>query len=346
MVSTDIPFTYKAKGRYWRFRHRLFGECALPGNPGEERFHTKYGECIAAVEARQKPNAENRDSFAWLIKAYRKSAEFDALADSTQLDYGRTLDLLKAAIGSVRFAYATRAILKTVRDDHKSKARKAHKIKQMLSRLYGWADENDLVPAGFNPAATIKRLKAKGGTKEYTVWSEAEFDIFMAGAIVPMQTAAMIARYTGQRVQDIAKMVWTDFQGDMVRVRQSKTGAPLMIACHSRLRAYLDDLRRQLDREKQRGVLILTNTKAQPYNANSLSSAVGRAVKANDDMPPDRSLHGLRYMAGSDMEEAGCTVGQIESVLGHHTFKMALKYASQRLRAKAAVAKVEGANNA
>ena len=52
-------------------------------------------------------------------------------------------------------------------------------------------------------------------------------------------------------------------------------------------------------------------------------------------------MHGLRYAAGSKMEEAGCTVAEIESVLGHQTFKMALKYASQRLRAKAAIEKME-----
>jgi hypothetical protein len=33
----------------------------------------------------------------------------------------------------------------------------------MASRLYSWADEGELVPEGFNPAAGVKRLKRKGG---------------------------------------------------------------------------------------------------------------------------------------------------------------------------------------
>ncbi|WP_170112613.1 MULTISPECIES: hypothetical protein [Sphingomonas] len=41
------------------------------------------------------------------------------------------------------------------------------------------------------------------------------------------------------------------------------------------------------------------------------------------------------------MEEAGCTIAEIETVLGHQTFKMALIYAPQRLRARAAIAKME-----
>jgi integrase len=346
VVSADLPYTYLAKGRYWRFRHRLFGERTLPGKPGEAEFHAAYAECMVLVEARASVKPASKDTFAWLIERYLKSAEFLALADTTQLDYGKTCTLLKEELGTVRFAHATRAMLKTVRDDHAATARKAHKIKQMLSRLYSWADENDLVPEGFNPAASIKRLKQKGGSKEYTVWSAAEFDTFIAAAIEPMQTAAMIARYTGQRVRDIGKMVWTDFQGEMIRVRQSKTGAPLMITCHASLRTYLEDLKRRLDADKKRGVLILSSVAGKAYNANSLSSAIGRDVKRIEGMPADRSLHGLRYMAGSDMEEAGCTVGEIEAVLGHQTFKMALKYASQRLRAKAAIAKMEAANNA
>jgi len=56
-------------------------------------------------------------------------------------------------------------------------------------------------------------------------------------------------------------------------------------------------------------------------------------------MPIDRSIHGLRYMAGADLEQAGATVGEIQSVLGHHAYQMAMKYATQRLRSREAAAK-------
>lgn len=342
MVRTELRYTYIAKGRYWRFRHKKVGDIALPGAPGDPAFHAKYSQLVAVVQSR--PKAADKGTWTYLIDRYMKSAEYDALSDATQLDYGKTCDLIKKELGDEPFALTTRNMLKAVRDDYANTPRKAHKIKQMVSCLYSWADENDLVPAGFNPAKDLKKLKRKGGVKEYTVWSEAEFQTFYSGAIRPMQTAAMIARYTGQRVQDIVKATWQDFQGAEIRVRQAKTGAPLIIACHSKLRDYLNDLKRELDADKKRGVMILTSVSGKPYNANSLSSAVNREVNRIDAMPKDRSLHGLRYMAGSDMEEAGCTVAEIESVLGHQTFKMALKYASQRLRAKAAAEKRE--NNA
>lgn len=334
MPPTKLRYTYIAKGRYWRFRHPVTGDVKLPGKPPEAAFMERYADLVRQVEREEAPIPRN--SFAWLIRQYKASAEFRALADSTQLDYGKTLDLIDAALGIEPYALTTRTMVKAVRDRHAATPRKAHKIKQMVSRLYSWADENDKVKVGFNPAATLKRLKRKGGEREYVCWSEQEFDLFCADAIRPMVTAAMLARFTGQRAEDIVRMVWTDFQGDIIRVRQSKTKAPLMIACHKTLRDYLTELKRG-----RVGACILTNAAGQPYNANSLSSAIGRAVKAAKEMPANRSIHGLRYMAGSDMEEAGCTVAEIEAVLGHHTFKMALKYASQRLRAKAAVMKLE-----
>lgn len=347
MPGTKLRFTYLSKGTYWRFRHKLTGDVPLPHDPAlhwsqqQERsaFMERYAELLRIVEARGAKRPPARSSFAWLVEEYRHSPEFNELADATQTDYGRTLDLIRDELGEVRYAAATRNMLKAVRDDHAATVRKAHKIKQMLSRLYSWADENDLVPAGFNPAKGIKRLKRKGGEKEIVVWSDVEVEMFLAKAPPHVKTPVLVALYTGQRREDVVKMTWQQFQGDIIRVRQSKTTALLDIACHSVLRKHLDGL-------KKRGVVICATAEGKAFTPNGLSGALRRQVAATKGMPPNRSMHGLRYAAGSRMEEAGCTVAEIESVLGHQTFKMALKYASQRLRAAAAVAKMEAAESA
>lgn len=347
MPGPDFRYTYLAKGKYWRFRHKLTGDVALPHvrglhwskQPERAEFLQRYAELFEVVEKRGSAGPPARSSFAWLVQQYRRSPEFAGLADATQLDYGRTLDLIVEELGEVRFAVATRNILREVRDGHASTVRKAHKIKQMLSRLYSWADEQDLVPAGFNPAKGIKRLKRKGGDREIVVWSDAEVELFLAGAPQHLVTPVLVALYTGQRREDVVKMTWQQFQGDVIRVRQSKTTALLDIACHGALRRHLEAIPRV-------GVVICTTAEGKAYTPNGLSGQVRRRVESIDGMPNNRSMHGLRYAAGSRMEEAGCTVAEIESVLGHQTFKMALKYASQRLRAKAAMAKMEAAESA
>jgi hypothetical protein len=58
---------------------------------------------------------------------------------------------VKTELGAQPFRYTTKAMLKAVRDDHAATPRKAHKLKQMVSRLYSWAEEESLVPDGFNP---------------------------------------------------------------------------------------------------------------------------------------------------------------------------------------------------
>lgn len=336
VARKHLKYTYPVQGgRYWRFRHPpTVGDVALPGAPGEAEFYKRYAELLELVT--QPARRPDRDTFAWLTAEYQRSVEFKALADTTQNDYAGTLRLIDDELGTRRFRFTTKAMVKAVRDGHADHPRKAHKIKQMVSRLYSWAEENSLVADGFNPAKGIKQVKPKGGAKEIVVWSDAEIAALLASCGEHVTTPVLLALYTGQRRQDVVRMTWQQFQGDIIRVRQSKTGALLDIACHSELRRHLEQLR-----TRAKGVVICTSIEGRAYTPNSLSQALRRAVVMTDGLPPDRSMHGLRYAAGSRMSEAGCSVAEIEAVLGHQTFKMALKYASQRLRAQAAIAAME-----
>lgn len=330
MPPASLPFTYVVKGRYWRFRRGTL-KAALPGQPGDAAFHAKYAELVALVE-RKAPEVD-RSSFAWLIARYRASEEFKALRPLTQADYDKTLTLIESELGEEPFSLTTRTMIKAVRDGHAGKARKAHKIKQMVSRLYSWADEAEIVPAGFNPAQGIKRLKKRA--TPITPWSEEEIALFLEHCPAFLKTPILLALYTGQRRQDVTAMIWTDFQGAFIRVKQSKTGEPLDIACHRTLRAHLASVKTQF------GGPIARTAQGRPFTANSLSQAVRRVVNEVEGMPKDRSLHGLRYAAAARMDEAGCSVTETVAVMGHRTYQMALKYMAQRRASGAAIGKQE-----
>ena len=177
MAVVNLPYTYVVKGKYWRFRRGGLN-APLPGKPGEPAFHAAYSSLIARTEV--KPDEVDPGTWTWLIKRYRSSAEFKALRGPTQTDYERTLDLLDDVLGPEPYRYTTRTLIKALRDKHAATPRKAHKIKQMVSRLYSWAEENELVPEDFNPAAKIKRLKTRSQT--ITPWSEYEISLFLAKA--------------------------------------------------------------------------------------------------------------------------------------------------------------------
>lgn len=331
----NTPYTYLAKGIYWRFRRGKL-DVPLPGGPGDPDFHARYAELLAETE--RKPTAVSADSFGWLVDRYRKSPEFKGLSDSTQLDYDRTLDLIKAELGGQPYRHTTRLMIKTVQADYAATPRKAHKIKQMVSRLYGWADEMELVKEGFNPAAKISKTKTKGGANEIVVWSDFEVAAYLKVAGPHAQTPVLLALYTGQRRQDIVTMTWQQFQGGTIRVRQSKTRTLIDIPCHPTLRKHLEGL-------KATGIQICTNGEGLPYpTADAMSGVVRRVVESCDAIPNNRSMHGLKYAAGSALEEVGCTIGEIQSVLGNRTYQMAMKYATQRRRSQSALSKLEAGN--
>lgn len=332
MVRSTLKYTYLAKKRYWRFRHKAVGDVPLPGNPGDPEFHTRYAELLELIK-REGPKAPSRESFAWLVKQYRQSIEFNALRSTTKDDYERTLDLIVKELGDQPFRLTTRKMIKAVRDDFAAQPRKAHKIKQMASRLYSWADEGELVPDGFNPAAGIKKIKYR--EDPYVAWSEEEIDLFVQHAPEYVLTPVMLALYTGQRAADVAAMTWTQVKGQFMRVRQDKTGEMLDIPCHPKLIAYLTAL------EQRRGksaVVIALGKTSKAFTSGALSNALRRSVADIPEMPR-RSLHGLRYAAAARLEEAGCTIEEITSILGHRTYQMGMKYATQRKQAERALAK-------
>ena len=328
MPEARLKFTYVIGGKYWRFRRGDL-KAALPGQPGDPAFHARYAELVAQSE--RKPPEPDRESFAWLIARYRKSAEFNALRPLTRLDYDKTLDLIARELGDEPFALTTAKMIKQVRDDHAETPRKAHKFKQMVSRLYSWAQEEGLVET--NPAASIKRLKVR--QKAIVPWSEDEIARFLKAAPAWLQTPVLLALYTGQRREDVVRMTWADYQGAFVRVRQSKTGEPLDIACHKVLRSHLSSIKTAF------GGPIARNAKGRPFTANSLSQAIRRQIGVMEGFPRDRSIHGLRYAAAARLDEAGCTLTEAVAVLGHRTYQMAHRYMAQRRASEAAMRRQE-----
>ncbi|MBX9816160.1 MAG: tyrosine-type recombinase/integrase [Sphingomonas sp.] len=336
MVEAKLPYTYvvtaKRTGKkYWRFRRGDL-HAALPGQPGDPAFHQKYAALVDAAEREAvAPKGPASGTVAELVHLYRRAAEYGALRPSTQLDYGKTLDLIVEELGDQPYRLVTQKMVKVVRDSYASTPRKAHKIKQMVSRLYSWAEEENLVREGLNPAANIKRLKVR--QKSYTPWSDFEIELFVSKAPAHLARAVKLLLYTGQRCEDVVTMDWKQYQGAFVRVAQSKTNEPLEIATHR-------DLRAELDKVQLRRGPILRNAEGKPYNANALRKAIGDHCAKIENMP-HRTPHGLRYSSASQLEAAGCTVGQIVSIIGHRTYQMAMKYALARRESAAAMDKME-----
>lgn len=334
----------KAPGKvFYYFRSTDTGRIPLQGKPGSTAFSRSYADAMDLRDRLRagKPAPTDDRSVSWLVDRYLEGAEFKALADATQVDYARTCQLLKDQLGRHPFQFITRAMLKAVRDDFADTARKANKVAAVVSLVYGWGNQADLVPDGVNPAAGLKKLKRKGGVREYVPWSDQEVAWLLERAPLHVATPVLIALYTGQRREDVVNMTWQQDQGEFLRVRTSKTRALIDLPCHAVLRAHLDRVRTASKVVSLAGPIVLSEG-GKPMTVNQMSGQLRRQVEKHPRIPNNRSFHGLRYAAAARMEEGGATVAAIGEVLGQRTFRMAMKYASGRKRAAEGVGAMKG----
>src|SRR5260370_37477485 len=103
-------------------------------------------------------------------------------------------------------------------------------------------------------------------------------------------------------------MRWDQFDGEAIEVRQQKTGEPLIIPCHARLKA-------MLDRAPRRSQFILIGERGRPLAAESLSMAFRRALRRAGIT--GYSVHGLRKNAGVGAADAWGGIAEIMGILGH-----------------------------
>jgi integrase len=331
--------------RWYYFRSKETGKIKLGDDPASVAFQQAYADALAMRgRLRQGGSRHAPDSFAALVDVFLKSVEFRALADSTQLDYSNSCALVVDQLGDQPYRYITRSMIRTARDDYGDTPRKANKFIAMLSILYGFAQQCEKVPDGFNPARGLKKLARKGGVREYVPWSDQELAWILAAAPLHVQTPMLIALYTGQRREDVAAMTWQQDQGEILRVRTSKTRALIDLPCHPVLRAHLDKVRKGSKVVSLTGPICLSDA-GKRYSVNAMSGQLRRQVEKHVRVPNNRSFHGIRYAAAARMEEGGATVAAIMIVLGQRTFKMAMKYASGRRRAAEGVAAMKGTND-
>lgn len=135
---------------------------------------------------------------------------------------------------------------------------------------------------------------------------------------------------TGQRIGDVLRMRWSDIDGAGINVKQGKTGAKLWVPFTPALAAILDDTPRV-------GMTICAWGRGKPTSYRGAADLI-HAVRV--EIGAERwDIHSLRYNAASELGAAGCSDELIQSVTGHQTSAMVVKYAGperQKARAKEA----------
>lgn len=272
------------------------------------------------------------DSLRALIAAYERSPEWAALADGSRAIRARAMrDLAK--VQHVRVAEWRRRDILLIRDAiaHARGPAAANIFASTTSVMFGWAVDRGWIE--HSPATRIRALP--GGT--YPTWTEAELAVALAGFVEPARRAVILAVHTAQRRGDLCDLKWSDIRGEVIRLRQEKTGRALALHIHPDLARELAAWRRDAS-----GSTILTRDDGTPYSRTDITMMITRErrrLKMRDGL----NLHGLRKLAATRLADAGCSTHEIAAWTGHTTLREVERYtvaANQERLAAAGMARL------
>ena len=171
---------------------------------------------------------------AHVIDRYERAPEFTGLAPRTKLDYRKHLDFLRAKIGHLEPKNIERHHVIQWRDTWAKKTpHKANYRLRVLRIVMERAIDFGLLPTGGNPAKGVSEVKYQ--KIERQPWPEEMIADARTAADARTGLLFELLLGTGQRIGDVLRMKWSDFDGEAISVRQGKTKASLWIPAPQKL---------------------------------------------------------------------------------------------------------------
>ena len=332
-MRCNLPYVKAYRDRHGKQRHYLrkrgLPRVALPGDPGAPEFLAAYNAALTGPKAVPSAPRALEGSFAALCREYLASADFSNLRPVTKSELKRVVERLATKHAEKPVARLERQHILRWRDAMLDRPGAANTMIRTLGVLMAFA-----VDRGYrkdNPAQKIKMMRSV----PFRSWTDDELLAFEArwplGSMA--RTGYALALYSSQRRADLVEMGWPAIAGDVIRLKQSKTGVDLEVPIHPELAKALTAVK------PRRAAAIITGpagTKLSPvYFGHLMSSAIKEA-----GLPNTCVLHGLRKTTARKLIEAGCTKRQARAITGQKTDAMIDHYsrdADQKLLSRQAM---------
>lgn len=342
MAKVNLPYVNSFPDRHGRIRFyfRKGGKriAALPA-PESPTFSEEYNLLLAehaphviARHGRDAPAAER--TLDWVILKYKESADWKVMKPATHEIYNRRLDWLRLRYGKADLSTFTERGVRRIRNKLREFPSVADAVVDMIGRLWRFAKEHlDMDDLGPNPSSEVGSLHKTH--ESHPAWPEELCSAIERHSSPRIVRAYFLLRYSGQRRSDVVTMQRKQYDGTAIEVIQEKTGTKVWIPAHIRLREHLSAT--GID-----GDYLLWSTRGGPFRPTSLTTMICNACTELGF--PGYSPHGLRHLAGAALAEAGATMDEIMSILGHVTEDEARVYVQQARRkvlAKSAMRKWE-----
>ncbi len=294
--------TRLADGRLVTYWYAWKGGPRLTGHPGSPEFVQSY-----EAAHRQKRKTDPA-TFHSVIVGYKKSREFANLAPRTQKDYLKHIaqievtfaDLPLKALGDPRIT----SDFVEWRDGLAAGDRQRDYAWTILMRLISWARERGQTT--YRPPSRLKKLYKSDRSEK--IWLPDQITAFRAAASEPLWWALVLALETGQRQGDLIRLPWSAYDGQWIKLQQSKTGMKVAVPVSRDLQATIETMPRW-------SPIMLTSNLGRPWTSDGLRTSWHKAAKRAGIT--GLTFHDLRGTAVTRLAEAGCTEAEIAAITGH-----------------------------
>lgn len=272
----------------------------------------------------------------WLIDQYQRDSHFLSLRPATRDGYVYNLAYLERWAGDAPFTKISRVAVRAFLDGFKGKQRTQQYVYQAGRIIYSYAKDLGLIDD--NP---FEKHRIKTNDPRELRWSEADEKSFLSACKRPSIALAMIiAADTGQRQTDILKMAWTQYDGQYIRLKQSKTGTKVEIPVTDRLKTALYNAAKN----KVSTQILVNEGTHKPYKRDTFGHLF-KETMTDAGIAYEKQFRDLRRTAVVNLKKAGCDDEEIACITGwsyEYTKKMLDIYLPKDIKfADAAILKVE-----
>jgi integrase len=320
---------------YFYLRRRGYPSVRLPGLPWSPSFMAAYEAALAGPRNAIGAGRVKPGSVAAVVAEYFDSREFfGSKSAGTQRMRRGILERFRAAYGDRPFALLPADWIEALLDAKPPHAARSWLV--TLRSLCQFAVKRRYLRT--DPTANIKLRAIKGDG--FHTWTDDEIKQFEAHHPIGTKPRLALALllYTTQRRGDVIRMgrqhIRQTPDGEVLYVRQEKTGKELNLPIRPELRAVLDAT-------PSEHLTFLTMTGGKPYGGEHFSTTFREWCDVAG-LPKNCSAHGLRKAACRRAAEAGYSANEIAAWTGHDSLREVERYtkaADQERMARNAMAR-------
>ena len=305
-MSNDLKYlrTKKAKGKtyyYFDYGKREDGQRDLRRLPNIK--DRRFGDCYARALGERGKATGKRGVLTGesLIRMYEKSPEFRGLSENTKRSYAiylnRANKLMRNGKGeSFPAKKVERKDIIALREALADTPGAASQTVRAVGAMFSWAVDNEKVAD--TPVKNVKKFKGA----PHEPWPEGLLEAALEDPQVGMPTALLY--FSGQRIDDVVAMKWSDIRGDHMLVNVKKKDKQIKVAI-------LPELAERLNALDKSAVTILTNSNGKPWKQGGLRQKLQAWAKERGHKVVP---HGLRKNAVISLLEAGCTAAEVAGI--------------------------------